>query len=61
MLFSQITLFLHSQPCAVILVSQFDQNTFVIIDQVEQQKICVCGNLMVGWMQERGRKRFLYC
>jgi hypothetical protein len=25
-------------------MSQFDSNTFVVIDQVEQREICSCGN-----------------
>ncbi len=26
------------------VVSQFDGNTFVVIDQKEQREFCVCGN-----------------
>jgi len=26
------------------IVSQFDGNTFVVIDQTEQREICVCSN-----------------
>ncbi len=26
------------------IVSQFDGNTFVVIDQKEQREVCICGN-----------------
>jgi len=26
------------------IVSQFDGNTFIVIDQKEQREFCVCGN-----------------
>ena len=26
------------------IVSQFDENTFVVIDQNEQREVCICSN-----------------
>lgn len=37
-------------------VSQFDENTFVVIDQIEKREVCVCSNYD-DWVEAEARAR----
>ena len=36
------------------IVSQFDGNAFVVIDQTEQREVCICGNYE-DWVDAKER------
>jgi hypothetical protein len=36
------------------VVNQFDKNTFIVIDQMEQREVCICGNY-ANWMDAKER------
>lgn len=38
------------------IVSQFDDDTFVVIDQNEQREVCVCSNYD-DWMDAKDRAK----